>query len=91
MGRRSRPRSGARPKRKKYAIKKRKREIAQRKEQNKGIPGARRMCTRKVRYPTAEAAAMGASYCMNNGSPDLAVYRCPLCGGWHLTHRYHKM
>ena len=47
-----------------------------------------RACARKRRYATAveakKAAAHGAH---KQDAPQLYVYACPYCGGWHLTHR----
>ncbi|MGN0070222.1 MAG: hypothetical protein ACI361_00100 [Atopobiaceae bacterium] len=47
-----------------------------------------RACARKRRYATAveakKAAAHGAH---KKDAPQLYVYACPYCGGWHLTHR----
>lgn len=28
--------------------------------------------------------------CERHGSRDLHCYRCPYCGGWHLTHKAAK-
>lgn len=42
-------------------------------------------CGRKMRYPTKSAALMRASKCQRRGAPALRAYRCPYCGGWHLT------
>lgn len=45
----------------------------------------RRMCGSKVRYKSVAEAEAVARYRMNNGAPKLRTYRCPICGGWHLT------
>ena len=47
-------------------------------------------CESKSRYASrAEAKATIAS-CERRGSPALYLYRCPYCGGWHLTHKRPK-
>lgn len=47
-------------------------------------------CESKARYGSrAEAKATIAS-CERHGSPALYLYRCPYCGGWHLTHKRPK-
>lgn len=40
----------------------------------------------KRRHPNATAAIAAAIRCSKRGRP-LRVYRCPDCGGWHLTSR----
>lgn len=40
----------------------------------------------KKRRPTQIAAIAAAIRCSRRGKP-LRVYRCPDCGGWHLTSR----
>lgn len=44
-----------------------------------------RMCTQKMRYPTKMDALMAASRVTMKKSVALTTYRCPICGGWHLT------
>ena len=45
-----------------------------------------RSCGKKRRYETEEEATRYAYKCMSHpGVPLLRVYRCSLCGGWHLT------
>ena len=47
-----------------------------------------RMCGRKRRYEDEFTAQSVANLSMiAYGAPPLKVYRCPLCGGWHLTHK----
>lgn len=45
-------------------------------------------CGRKVRYQTLQGAeTFAASVRARFGAalPEQSAYRCPLCGGWHLT------
>lgn len=42
-------------------------------------------CGRKNRYRTERDALSTALRAMRRGAPPLWVYRCSLCGGWHLT------
>lgn len=44
-----------------------------------------RMCARKMRYSTKIDALMAASRVTLKKSVALRTYRCPICGGWHLT------
>lgn len=44
-----------------------------------------RMCTRKIRYPTKIDALTAASRVTLRKSVALTTYKCPICGGWHLT------
>ena len=47
-----------------------------------------RSCTRKKRYASrVEASKAAASNARRKDVPQLFVYECELCGGWHLTHR----
>lgn len=46
-----------------------------------------RQCGRKERYPTEEKALGQATLYQLFGAPALRAYRCPFCGGWHLTSR----
>lgn len=51
------------------------------------LKGHTKTCASKRRYPcelTARAAAMD-SIERNGNAKVLGVYRCPQCGGWHLT------
>ena len=51
-----------------------------------GLAGVRQ-CAKKNRYPTMETAEMVAERrTMTSGMP-LRVYRCPCCGGYHITHK----
>lgn len=43
------------------------------------------MCGRKLRYPSKESALRTANRCLRHGSVALRAYKCPYCGGWHLT------
>lgn len=42
-------------------------------------------CGRKAFYPSELVATKVALASMRRGAPPLWTYRCPLCGGWHLT------
>lgn len=42
-------------------------------------------CASKNRYATRAEAEATAAACAAHGRGGLAVYRCPYCGGWHLT------
>ena len=46
---------------------------------------AKRTCAEKNAYPTHALAAATARDQMRNGGPPLRVYRCPVCGKYHLT------
>ncbi|MCH3942232.1 MAG: hypothetical protein WAY93_00225 [Atopobiaceae bacterium] len=50
--------------------------------------GAFRACGRKKRYATRVEAKKAADRCSRRqDAPRIHVYECPICGGWHLTHR----
>lgn len=44
-----------------------------------------RACTSKNRYDTRAEAEDVIRSCAAHGRTGLASYRCPYCGGWHLT------
>lgn len=44
-------------------------------------------CERKKRYGSRGEAEAAIRDCKRHGSRDLHCYRCPYCGGWHLTHK----
>lgn len=44
-----------------------------------------RSCASKRRYATRAEALGTARLCEDHGSPGLSAYKCPYCGGWHLT------
>lgn len=47
-----------------------------------------RACRRKLRFATeADAKKAAARGARRKDAPQLFVYRCPWCAGWHLTHR----
>lgn len=47
-----------------------------------------RGCERKKRYATKAEAKRAADHASKRANaPMIYVYECPLCGGWHLTHR----
>jgi len=79
------------PKKDNYLIKKRRRYRHERRERDAlmrkkyGIRG-HRACGRKHRYESKDEAMEHACISMAHpGVPQLWVYKCELCGGWHLT------
>ncbi len=49
-----------------------------------------RMCSEKNRYPDVlTACAAGAHYIETDNLKALWWYKCPHCGGYHLTRAYH--
>jgi len=44
------------------------------------VPKKNRICGRKVRHATKEAASIAAKKTVRTG---MNVYRCPECGAWH--------
>ena len=44
-----------------------------------------RGCERKQRYDTRAEAEDAVRACIAHGAPELRVYHCRYCGGWHLT------
>jgi len=42
-------------------------------------------CLSKQRYDTRAEAEATATLCAQHGKSGLEVYKCPYCGGWHLT------
>lgn len=44
------------------------------------------LCLKKRRFDTQEAAQATATYVYKTSELKLNVYKCPVCGGWHLTH-----
>lgn len=75
-------------KRDRHRLKAKVRERKKRQESVKGPKSvARRMCIRKVRHATREGAESAAAYCSNTSGVTIGVYHCPLCDGWHLTHK----
>lgn len=46
---------------------------------------AHRQCGKKARYRSKIDALIAANRCTMRGAPKLRAYRCPYCGGWHLT------
>lgn len=64
------------------------REAASRAPRAGENPAVFHACDRKRRYATsveAKRAAQQAS--KRKDAPQIYVYRCEFCGGWHLTHR----
>jgi hypothetical protein len=45
-----------------------------------------RQCGKKARYDTRELAELVALKRSIASDTYLRVYRCPICGGWHITH-----
>ena len=87
MSRNGRPAYTGNRKRRRYARRKNHLQKQQRKEFGKSVNTSQRlkMCNSKVRYKTESGAMAKAIALMNRGAPSLRTYRCPLCGGWHLT------
>lgn len=44
-----------------------------------------RTCERKKRYASRVDAEDAIAACAEHGRRGLRAYRCPYCGGWHLT------
>lgn len=42
-------------------------------------------CSSKNRYPNKHEAMEAIAACSAHGKSGLQCYRCPYCGGWHLT------
>ena len=42
-------------------------------------------CASKMRYATRADAMDAIAACEEHGRRGLSTYRCPYCGGWHLT------
>jgi len=74
-------------KRKRHAWKMARKERMERMEAVSGkMPfGTRRMCYRKHRFHSELDARLKAMEIEQRRSVRLRVYRCPLCGGWHLS------
>lgn len=52
-------------------------------------PNIERSCTRKRRYSSKRAAkAEARSLSRSPYGPNVAIYACPHCGGWHLARRH---
>ncbi len=45
----------------------------------------RRACTSKNRYAFRSDAEEAIRLCAEHGTHGLHSYKCPYCGGWHLT------
>lgn len=43
-------------------------------------------CLKKRRFNTKEEAQATATYVYKTSGTKLNVYKCHICGGWHLTH-----
>lgn len=74
--------------RRRHAVRRRAR--TERRERDKAVSAsyghaAHQACGRKNRYPSEGVAQTRAiAYEVLRGQ-ELRVYRCPYCGGWHLT------
>lgn len=44
------------------------------------------LCLKKRRFVTQEEAQATATHVYKTAGLKLNVYKCPVCGGWHLTH-----
>ena len=75
----------------KYAKRRLLREDQKRRQWASGKRGPDAMaCSRKKRYGTmSEAERYAAKYELRRGVR-LRIYRCPVCGGYHLTHKRAK-
>ena len=47
----------------------------------------RKACESKNRYSCQSDAQVAIRACAAHGTTGLHAYRCPYCGGWHLTSR----
>lgn len=76
-----------RKRRKKRLIRRAKMNRQRNKEMTRryGVSG-HRQCGKKMRYPSEESANVVALRRGIESGVHLRVYRCPLCGGWHITH-----
>ena len=45
----------------------------------------RKACESKNRYAFRSEAEEAIASCAEHGTTGLHAYRCPYCGGWHLT------
>ena len=79
-------------KRKRHAWKMARKERMERMEavSDKMPRGTRRMCYRKRRFHSELDARLKAMEIEQRRSVRLGVYKCPLCGGWHLTSKYEQ-
>lgn len=46
----------------------------------------REYCNGKIKYDKKGATTM-MNFLERKGRKNLRIYDCPLCGGWHLTHK----
>lgn len=68
------------------------RETAREEELDRQREQARyeKACASKNRYATRADALDARAACAEHGRSGLSVYKCPYCGGWHLTsHPWH--
>ena len=45
------------------------------------------VCNAKRRFHTQEQAEHGAEHSWKKRRVRMKVYECPVCGGWHMTHK----
>lgn len=91
--RKSRPYHSSNRRRKKAATRKREHHEAMERERQRrdarvtaehGEHG-HRVCGKKLRYGSKAEALASANCSVRHGAPTLRSYKCPYCGGWHLT------
>ena len=56
-----------------------------------GDPREYSMCLSKERYETKGAALAAANRRLMYDAPQLRVYNCPFCRGWHLTSKPERL
>jgi hypothetical protein len=49
-----------------------------------------RMCGKKIRYASRDKAEKAARNRQRHGSGKLRVYECPICGGYHISHKWNR-
>ena len=47
-------------------------------------------CRRKISYDSEDDALHAALKAFAKRGVELRAYRCEICGGWHLTHRFDR-
>lgn len=72
-------------KRKRVARRKHRKEKAERKAEFGKRGKAYMGCTRKRRYHSKLDAELNAMMYSRDSGHTLRAYKCPRCGGWHLT------
>jgi hypothetical protein len=51
--------------------------------QHNGLPRHRQSCGRKQQYMTRVEAEAALARWIGNAPPELDIYECSTCGGWH--------